>query len=102
MHIIIAQYVPITDLQKVKMFPCRLSENFLYLDGKTVESQCKRLRKAFDDPVLELHLSFYTSTLPIFTHYNLFLQRQSKFEISTLFQKIKDLICFLFQIVSAS
>ena len=75
MHIIIAQYVPVIDLQKVKMFPCGLSENFLYLDGKTVGSRCKRLRKAFDDPMLELHLSFYTATLPIFTHYNLFLQR---------------------------
>ena len=75
MHIIIAQYVPVIDLQKVKMFPCRLSENVLYLDGKTVRSQCKRLRKAFDEPMLELHLSFYTATLPIFMHHNFFSQR---------------------------
>ena len=58
MHIIIAQYLAAIDLQKVKMFRCKLSETFLYLDGKTVRSQCKRLRKAFDDPMLELHLSF--------------------------------------------
>ena len=64
MHIIIAQYVLVIYLQKVKMFPCGLSEKFLYLDGKTVGSRFKRLRKAF-----------YTATLPIFMHYNLFLQR---------------------------
>ena len=52
-----------------------LSANFLYLDGKTVVSRCKRLRKAFDDPMLELHLSFYTATRPNFTYYRLVLQR---------------------------
>ena len=100
MHIIRAQYIPVIDLQKVKMFPCGLSENFLYLDGKTVGSRCKRLRKAFDDPMLELHLSFYTATLPIFTHYNLFLQHYNLF-----FQpcfKDKRFSFFLFQIVPAS
>ena len=81
MHIIIGEYVPVIVLQKVKMFSCRLSENLLYLDGKTVESRCKRVRKAFYEPMLELHFSFYTATLPIFTHYKLFLQRQSKFQI---------------------
>ena len=40
-----------------------LSAIFLYVDGKTVGSRCKRLRKAFGDPVLELHLPFYTATL---------------------------------------
>ena len=74
MHIIIAQYVPVIDLQKVNIFPCGLSESFLYLDCKTVGSRCKRLRKAFDNPMLELDLSFYPATFPIFTHYNLFLQ----------------------------
>ena len=71
----IAQYVSVIDLQKVNMFPRGLSEHFLSLDGNSVGSRCKRLRKVFDDPMLELHLSFYTATLPIFTQYNLFLQR---------------------------
>ena len=87
MHIIIAQYVLVIDLQKVKMFPSGLSENFLYLDGKTVGSRCKRLRIVFDDPVLELHLSFYTATIPIFTHYNLFYRGKVNLKFQPCFKR---------------
>ena len=34
-----------------------------------------RLKKAFTDPLTEVYISFFTTALPLFTPYNLFLQR---------------------------
>ena len=53
---------------------------FLYLievyhNDKTAASRFNRLKKAYEDPLTEIYLSFFTSALPLFTHYNLFLQR---------------------------
>ena len=35
----------------------------------------KRLKKAFSDPLTEVHVYFYANALPLFTHYKQFLQR---------------------------
>ena len=43
--------------------------------GKSLETKFKRLKKAYEDPLTEVHLAFYTAALPLFTSYNLFLQR---------------------------
>ncbi|CAM4273024.1 unnamed protein product [Leuciscus chuanchicus] len=40
------------------------------------QARCVRLRVLFDDPMTEIHLLFYQSTLIIFTNFNLLFQRQ--------------------------
>ena len=42
---------------------------------KDAKSRCSRLRKAFEDPLTPIHLSFFSSALNVFTTYNKFLQR---------------------------
>ena len=42
--------------------------------SKKLTIKFKRLRNAYEDPLTEVHLYFYTSALPLFTNYNLFLQ----------------------------
>lgn len=44
-------------------------------DGKSLSTKFKRLKSSYESPLIEAHLLFYTSALPLFTHYNLFLQR---------------------------
>ena len=44
-------------------------------ESKSISCKFSRLKKAFNDPLTEVHIAFYTSVLPLFTHYNLFLQR---------------------------
>ena len=44
-------------------------------ESKTILCKFSKLKKAFNDPLTEVHIAFYTSVLPLFTHYNLFLQR---------------------------
>ena len=44
-------------------------------DERSTKKRFKRLKKAFADPLTEVYISFFTSVLPLFTHYNLFLQR---------------------------
>ena len=34
-----------------------------------------RLQGSYQDPLTELYVYFYTSALPVFTHYNMLLQR---------------------------
>ena len=43
--------------------------------GKKYSTKFNRLKDAYEDPLTEVHLSFYASALSIFTTYNLFLQR---------------------------
>ena len=42
-------------------------------------SRFRRLKSAFQNPLTEVHVAFYTAALPLFTHYNLFLQRSDPF-----------------------
>ena len=42
---------------------------------KSTKKRFKRLKKAFADPFTEVYISFFMSAPPLFTHYNLFLQR---------------------------
>ena len=44
-------------------------------DEKRTKKRFKRLKKAFVDPLTEVYISFFTSALQLFTHYNFFLQR---------------------------
>ena len=46
-------------------------------DEKSTEKRFKRLKKVFADPLTKAYISFFTSALPIFTHYNLFLQQSN-------------------------
>ena len=46
---------------------------FLSRDDK--DARFLRLQASYQDPLTEVHLSFYTSSLTIFTRYNKFLQR---------------------------
>ena len=40
---------------------------------KSTEKQFNRMKKALANPLTEVSISFFTSALPLFTHYNLFL-----------------------------
>ena len=40
-----------------------------------VAARFARLKKAFADPITEAHIEFFSAALPLFTSYNLFLQR---------------------------
>ena len=40
-----------------------------------VAARFARLKKAFVDPITEAHIEFFSAALPLFTSYNLFLQR---------------------------
>ena len=42
---------------------------------KSAGTRFKRLKNAFADPMTEAYLEFFSSVLPLFTSYNLFLQR---------------------------
>ena len=44
-------------------------------DEKSTKKRFKRLKETFADPLTEVYISFFTSTLLLFTHYNLFLLR---------------------------
>ena len=43
--------------------------------NKSYRTKDKRLNKAFSDPLTEFHVYLYPNALPLFTHYNQFLQR---------------------------
>ena len=43
--------------------------------GRKHSTKFKRLKNTYEDHSTEVHLSFYSSALSIFTNYNLFLQR---------------------------
>ena len=43
--------------------------------GNQIKSKFERLKKAFADPLTEVHISFFTAVLPLFTHFNSFFQR---------------------------
>ena len=43
--------------------------------GNSLAFRFARLNKDFNNPLTEFSISFYTSALTIFTHFNLFLQR---------------------------
>ena len=43
--------------------------------GKKLASRYNRLKNACADPLTEVHLNFFSSALPLFTQFNLFLQR---------------------------
>ena len=43
--------------------------------SKKLATNFKRLQNAYENPLTKVHLYFYTSALPSFTNYNLFLQR---------------------------
>ena len=40
-----------------------------------VAARFARLKKAFADPITEANIEFFSAALPLFTSYNLFLQR---------------------------
>ena len=42
---------------------------------KDAKPRCSRLREAFEDPLMLIDLSFFSSALNVFTTYNKFLQR---------------------------
>ena len=56
-----------------------LSCNLFFLEswGKDTKIRFHRLRKAFDDLLLEIHLELYFATLPFFTSCNLFYKGTS-------------------------
>ena len=64
-------------------FLSRNPDNALINDGiqeedhinKSCKARSKRLKKAFSDPLTEVHVSFYPDALPLFTQYNQFPQR---------------------------
>ena len=43
---------------------------FLSEDEKDSTRRFKRLSNDFADPLTEVHVTFFTATLPIFTNYN--------------------------------
>ena len=47
--------------------------------SKKLTTKFKRLQNAYKDLLTQVHLYFYTSVLPLFTNYNLFLQRGDPF-----------------------
>ena len=65
------------------MFLSRNPDNARINDGrqeeghidKSYKARGKRLQNVFPYPLTEVHVSFYANELPLFTHYNQFLQR---------------------------
>ena len=59
--------------------PCVMSLScnvfFLKSRDKNTKTRSYWLRKAFDDPLLAIYLRFYSATFPLFTNYNLFIQK---------------------------
>ena len=56
---------------------------------KDAKSRCSRLKKAFGDPLAPIDLSFFSSTLNVFSPYNKFYKDLILFQIKfTLLQKI--------------
>ena len=58
--------------RELKSFPA-LKAMFLSRDES--DARFLRLKHSFEDILTEVHISFYTSALPMFTRYNKFLQR---------------------------
>ena len=54
---------------------------------KDAKSRCLRLRKAFEDPLMPIHLSFFSSALNVFTTYD-------KFFTEILSSIILSLLCY--------
>ena len=52
-----------------------LKSRFLLEDEKDNTKRFKRLSNDFADRLTEVHVAFFTATLPIFMNYNKFLQR---------------------------
>ena len=52
-----------------------LKSMFLSEDEKDSTRRFKRLSNDFADPLTEVHVAFFTATLPIFTNCKKFLQR---------------------------
>ena len=51
------------------------SLDYRYTGKKDVKPRCSKLREAFEDPLMLIDLSFFSSALNVFTTYNKFLQR---------------------------
>ena len=47
-----------------------------FLSESCSQARFQRLQSLFSDPVTEIYLLFYQSILPVFNHFNLFLQRE--------------------------
>ena len=48
--------------------------------GSKLSMNFQYLKKSYRDPLTEVHISFFTSALSIFTKYNLFLDRNDPIE----------------------
>ena len=46
-------------------------------DSNNCGSRFRRLKSAFQIPLTEVHVAFYTAALPLFTNFNLFFQSAS-------------------------
>ena len=47
-----------------------------FLSESCDQARFKRLQSLLRDPLTEIYLLFYQSVLPVFNHFNLFLQRE--------------------------
>ena len=55
------------------------------------EARFVRLRKLYDDPMFEIQLLFFQASLPVFTTFNLFLQRDDP-QIYILYRQMQCLL----------
>ena len=53
------------------------SKSYFILSEEASDTRFKRLALLYQNPMFEIYLLFYQAALPIFTTFNLFLQRDA-------------------------
>ena len=62
-----------------------------FISEEVRDAKFKRLALLYKDPMFEIYLLFYQATLPVFTTFNLFLQRDAP-QIYTLYRQMQSLL----------
>lgn len=58
--------------KEIRKYPALKS---MFISRNESDARFLRLHASYEDPLTEIFVYFYTSALPMFTHYNMFLQR---------------------------
>ena len=58
--------------KEIRKYPTLKS---MFTSRNESDARFVRLQGSYQDPLTEIYVYFYTSALPVFTHYNMFLQR---------------------------
>ena len=74
----------------------------LWIDDHNASARFSRLKEVYSDPMTEVYMLFYQSTLQLFVNFNKFLQREDPIICIMLEQMYKFLKCLFGKFINVS